>query len=131
MNKRQINYNNDKQITAQRLKEAMDDIGISASELAAKSKIKKASISQYYNAHQAPSNISATAIAKVLGVNPVWLMGFDVPKHEETADKDEKNEAELLGMYRQLPKSRKKDVMDFTRMIYTNEAKNGQSDSTA
>ena len=80
MSKRQINYDTDKQLTAQRLREAMADAEISASELAEKSKVSKSSISQYYNAYQSPSNLSAMAMAKVLGVNPVWLMGFDEPK---------------------------------------------------
>ena len=83
MGKRQLYYESDKKITAQRLREAMNDANISASELAEQSKVSKSSISQYYNAKQCPSNLSATAMAKVLNVDPVWLMGFDVPRNEE------------------------------------------------
>ena len=83
MSKRQINYENDKNITANRLKEAMEEAKISLTELAEKSKVSKSSISQYTHAIQSPSNISAMAMAKVLDVSPVWLMGFDAPKNRE------------------------------------------------
>lgn len=64
MNKRQINYDNDRDITAQRLKEAMDDAGITLTDLANKSKVSKSSISQYIHGLQSPSNISSSAMAK-------------------------------------------------------------------
>lgn len=83
-------------ITANRLKQAMNNINISAQELADKSGVSKASISQYVNGSHKPSNISAPKLAKVLMVNAMWLMGFDLdekpPKptyyfDEETAQK--------------------------------------------
>ena len=69
--------------SAERLKEAMHNRGIIAESLALESGVSKASISQYLNGHHAPSNINAGKMAEVLRVNPVWLMGFDVPKHQE------------------------------------------------
>ena len=53
--------------------------GITARELADKSGVNETSISQYVNGHHAPSNISSGKMAEVLGVDPLWLMGFDVP----------------------------------------------------
>lgn len=81
--------------TANRLKQAMNNINISAQELADKSGVSKASISQYVNGSHKPSNISAPKLAQVLQVNAMWLMGFDMedqPKptyyfDEETAQK--------------------------------------------
>lgn len=69
------------ELTAKRLREAMDDMGIIAQDLAEKSGVSKASVSQYVNGSHKPSNISAGKMAEVLCVNPVWLMGFDAPKH--------------------------------------------------
>ncbi|MFR2169682.1 MAG: hypothetical protein ACLS54_03025 [Anaerostipes hadrus] len=40
-------------------------------------------MSQYLNGSHAPSNISSGKMAKILNVNPVWLMGFDVPMQEK------------------------------------------------
>ena len=41
--------------------------------------INKASVSQYVNGHNAPTNITAGKIARAFDVNPAWVMGFDVP----------------------------------------------------
>lgn len=51
---------------------------------AEKTGISKGSISQYCNGKNTPSNVSAEKIADALGVNPVWVMGFDVPKYTTT-----------------------------------------------
>ena len=66
--------------TAKRLRDAMSEKGIIAQELADRSGVKKASISQYINGSHKPSNQSSGAMASVLNVNPLWLMGFDVEK---------------------------------------------------
>ena len=68
------------ELTANRIREAMYENGISQQELADKSGIGKSSISHYANGSNEPGNKSAYALAKVLNVNPAWLMGLDVPK---------------------------------------------------
>lgn len=65
--------------TAQRLRYALTRADMKAQDLANRSGIGKSSISQYLSGSHAPSNRSADAMAAVLGVNAVWLMGFDVP----------------------------------------------------
>ena len=72
--------------TAQRLAQVLDEKRMLPSELATKSGVSKASISQYINGSHAPSNISSAKMGNVLGVNPLWLMGFDVPKVVEKYD---------------------------------------------
>lgn len=67
------------EITAKRLKKALDNNNMIPQELAEKSEVSKASISQYLSGMHAPSNISSGKMAKVLKVEPLWLMGFDVP----------------------------------------------------
>jgi transcriptional regulator with XRE-family HTH domain len=69
--------------TAYRLREALDENNMSQQELADKSKIGKASVSHYINGSHEPGNKSALQMAKVLGVAPAWLMGFDVPKYPQ------------------------------------------------
>lgn len=66
-------------ITAKRLSNALNDAGLSQQELSNASGVSKASISQYISGSHAPSNLSSGKMAKVLNVNPLWLMGFDVP----------------------------------------------------
>ena len=63
-------------LSARRLKEALDDKGMKPQELSNLSGVNKSSLSQYINGSHTPSNISAGKMAKVLGVSPLWLMGF-------------------------------------------------------
>ena len=139
MSKRQINYDNDKELTAQRLKEAMDDMGITLSELADKSKISKSSISQYTHATKSPSNISASAMAKVLGVNPVWLMGFDAPKSREEFKKSQDKRLAayvnytyphlfLARIYDNLPIEGKKELRAFAEYLQNKYMKGGENE---
>ncbi|MBR1701907.1 MAG: helix-turn-helix domain-containing protein [Lachnospiraceae bacterium] len=72
------------EITAKRLKQALNSKNMIPQELADRSHINKASISQYINGSHAPSNISSGKMASVLEVNPLWLMGFDVPMSPTT-----------------------------------------------
>lgn len=66
------------EVTAKRLRDALARADMSQRELAEKSGVNEASISQYINGSHKPSNVSAGKMAEVLGVNPVWLIGFDV-----------------------------------------------------
>lgn len=75
-------------VTAKRLRQAMDEMGMKAVELSEKSGLGKSSISQYMNGSHSPSNISAGKMGKVLKVNPLWLMGFDVSKYLDTSSSD-------------------------------------------
>ena len=65
---------------AQRLKEAMHDAYISQADLCEKTKITRSAMSQYVNGKIAPRTDKVYLLAKALHVEPVWLMGFDVPR---------------------------------------------------
>lgn len=65
--------------TAARLSEAMAISNMTAKELSDKSGVSESSISQYLHGLFAPRNKTAAKLADVLHVNPMWLMGFDVP----------------------------------------------------
>ena len=65
--------------TAKRLSMALERKGMRAAELSKLSGVGKSSISQYLKGKHAPGNVSAGKMADVLNVNPVWLIGFDVP----------------------------------------------------
>lgn len=61
-----------------RLKEAMGDMA--PIDLAIKLGCTKSSISMYLSGQRIPSKMAIQLIALVLGVNPAWLCGLDVPK---------------------------------------------------
>lgn len=65
--------------TARRLQRAMAYKNISAVDLAERSGVAIASISQFTHARGRPSQKSAHKLGKVLEVNPLWLLGYDVP----------------------------------------------------
>ncbi len=51
----------------------------SQQELANKTGVSKASISQYVNGKNTPSNLTALQLSSPFHINPAWLMGFDAP----------------------------------------------------
>lgn len=74
------------EITSKRIKKALSDNNITAQELANKTGINKASISQYVNGTNRPSNVNAHKMSSVLNVSELYLMGFDVPVEEPTKE---------------------------------------------
>lgn len=71
------------ELTAKRLLKALTSVDKIPQELANESGVSKSSISQYLKGSHKPSNISSGKMAKVLDVDPLWLMGFDVPMRKE------------------------------------------------
>ena len=68
----------------ERIKFVIDTyFGGSQQELAEKCNIHKASVSQYVNGKNVPSNLTAEKICNPLKLNPAWLMGFDVPMRDD------------------------------------------------
>ena len=51
----------------------------SQQELSRRTGVRKASISQYVNGKNRPSNLTALALCTPFDINPAWLLGFDVP----------------------------------------------------
>ena len=73
-------------VSSRRLGSLLSELGISQQELADKSGVLKSSISQYLTERATPSNIIAGKMAKVLSVDPLWLLGYDVPMRKENSD---------------------------------------------
>ena len=67
-----------------RLREAMQLADMKAIELSDLSGIPKSSISQYLSGYATPKSDRIYTMSKILNVNPVWLMGYNVPIKEET-----------------------------------------------
>lgn len=99
-----------------RIKEALDAKGWSASELAKRSNINKGTISHYLHGDIIPKQSKIGAMATALGVSPAWLMGYDVNmKGEMLQPKVElyklnaNNQARLLAYYQALLDSQEAD----------------------
>ena len=90
------------EITAKRLQQALSSANMTQQELADKCKINKASISQYINGSHAPSNISSGKMGEVLNVNPLWLMGYDVPTKLEFTPEMAETDVALSNMNKRM-----------------------------
>lgn len=66
----------------QRFEQALASSDLKPSELAEKTGISQATISQYRSGYSKPKQPRLLKLATALGVSPVWLMGLDVSMHD-------------------------------------------------
>lgn len=65
------------ELTANRLRDAMKEKGLTQQALSNLSGVTKSSISHYVNGKNVPDNFQAFKLSKVLDCDPSWLMGVD------------------------------------------------------
>lgn len=85
-----------------RLNSLLGRSGKSDSAIAADLGISKQAISNYRNGLRSPKASIVVQIADYLGVDPVWLLGYDVPP-KEAADIDSgftADERDLIALWR-------------------------------
>lgn len=131
------------ELIAKRMQQALSSKNMKPQELADKSGVNKSSISQYVNGSHTPSNISSGKMAKVLDVNPLWLMGFDVEMEpavdylytDENADilieitKRSSNKDFILRIkkYMELLETDKKSVDDMIDFLHSKKNSKGEA----
>lgn len=69
-----------------RLRQAMEEKGVSATELSNRTNIGKSSISAYLKGEYMARQDKLDDIAQALGENPAWLMGFDIERNLSIID---------------------------------------------
>lgn len=102
-----------------RIKKALSIRGMKQSELCEKTKIPKSALSEYISGAYEPRQDRLFLIAQVLDVDPVWLMGFDVPMEKAKEKKSSPSEPQqltegeeaLLELFRQVPEDRQQLVL--------------------
>jgi transcriptional regulator with XRE-family HTH domain len=95
MEKKRVN----KKVFAQRLKQIMDNKNETIYTVADLVHLSAATISRYTNADMAAKITTIEALARYFGVDPVWLMGYDVPKYPEAAPKKENSFDTIAAHY--------------------------------
>ena len=92
-----------------RLKTALEERGMTASELAKKSGLNKGAISRYLKGTVIPKQSAVGAMATALSVSPAWLLGYDVNEKGELLQPkiqlyklNAENQARLLAYYQAL-----------------------------
>ena len=78
----------EKAISQQRIRELIAEyFDGNQQEFANRCNVPKASVSQYVHGSNAPGNVTAARIAKELDIDPLWVMGFGVPKRRNSESK--------------------------------------------
>ena len=105
---------------SQRISKALSIRGIKQSELCTLAKIPKSSLSLYLSGAYEPKQDRLYEMAQVLDVDPVWLMGFDVPMEKKTQspDNQELTEGEklVLELFRKIPEDRQSEALELLRV---------------
>lgn len=64
-----------------RIRELMEHYRINQTELCKRTGIQKSALSNYLKGDREPRQDQISAIVDPFGVNPAWLMGYDVPMY--------------------------------------------------
>ena len=106
---------------AARIKKALAIRKMTQSELCRRTKIATSAMSEYIKGLYDPKQDKVYIMAQALDVDPVWLMGFDVPMesehkksspHEPTLTEGEKV---MLELFRQIPEDQQPMVLAMIR----------------
>ncbi len=106
---------------AKRIRKALDIRNMKQSELCRKTKIATSAMSEYLSGLYEPKQDKIYLMSEALNVDPVWLMGFDVPMeqeqkkfspHDPTLTEGEKL---VLELFRQIPVDQQPMVLAMIR----------------
>ena len=121
-----MSYQNRLFSVAERLKEALVLTGTKQIELARLTHIDRGTINNYLTGKYEPKQDKLSIIADALGVDPVWLMGYDVPMEREKKTPDiiklTEGEEMLLNLFRQIPEAQQQVFLEMGR-VYANSLK--------
>lgn len=102
-----------------RFLQAREVTGMRWIDIAKKSGLDKAQISQYKNGVHEPSQEALYKLATALSVNVAWLMGADVPMKDSSSVGIE--DKEILNRYHQLNDTGKTEFIRFLDNLAANE----------
>lgn len=110
---------------ATRIAKALAIRGMRQADLCQKTKIPKSAMSQYISGAFEPKQDRVALISQALNVDPVWLMGYDVPMEKKAQPETKKvplTEAELsegekalLALFKRVPKDQQQLVLQMIR----------------
>ena len=108
-----------------RIKKALSARNMTQSELCSSAKISKSTLSEYLKGLYEPKQDKIFMLSQALNVDPVWLMGYDVPmeKKEEPGEKKSsptdlqlsEGEKVLLDLFNRVPKDQQQLVLQMIR----------------
>lgn len=105
---------------AKRIRKALSARNMTQSELCRRTKIATSAMSEYIKGLYDPKQDKIYIMAQELDVDPVWLMGFDVPMEKEQKkfsphDPLTEGEKVMLELFRQIPEDQQPMVLAMIR----------------
>ena len=107
---------------ANRIRKALSVRNMTQSELCRRTKIATSAMSEYIKGLYDPKQDKIYIMAQALNVDPVWLMGFDVPMEKEdkkiSPNEDgslTEGERVMLDLFRQIPEDQQPVVLAMIR----------------
>lgn len=104
-----------------RLKELMSEFDITQKDICAKTGISKGAISQYVNGGFEPKHDRVGMISEAYGVDPAWLMGYDVPMYGKNSEESAVEDFEVLDKFSRLSKRDKQLIMNMIDSMLSGE----------
>lgn len=104
-------------VSAQRFREVLAERNMQAQELAARSGLSKAAISQYVNGSRCPTNRTALILGDILQVSPLWLMALSDEKFFTPPAPVSQDRAELVSVVSRLSEDEVKYLLLFLKAI--------------
>ena len=101
-----------------RIEKALTIRNMKQSELSKRANVTKSSLSLYIKEAYEPKQDKIYAMAKVLNVSDMWLMGYDVPMETGSFIPSEltENEKVMLDLFRVIPESQQKVLIQMMRL---------------
>lgn len=110
-----------KESCSARLRMALSLRNMTQAELCQKTKIPKSALSEYIKGLYEPKQDRLLILSEALNIDPVWLMGFDVPMEKDNK-KDAPSEENLteservvLELFRAIPEDQQPVVLAMIR----------------
>lgn len=105
---------------AKRIKKALSIRSMTQSELCRRTKIATSAMSEYIKGLYDPKQDKIYIMAQALDVDPVWLMGFDVPMEKEQKkfsphDPITEGEKVMLELFRKIPEAQQPIVLNMIK----------------
>lgn len=95
---------------ASRIRQGMEFRNLKQADLCSMTGINKSTMSQYLSGVYEPSQIKVELLARALGVDEAWLMGYDVPMEKSASKKVDSLDDFQYALYNET-----KDVSDATK----------------
>jgi len=100
-----------------RLKEILDENKENLESLSKKIKISPSSLSRYVAGKMSPKITTIQVISELFGINPVWLMGYDVPKYS-----DNREVIKVTNLYKSLNKNNQEKTIDYMEYLKSKQS---------